>query len=221
MSKYFIAFLLFVLLSTGRAEAAQLTACTSGASSCTNDTTNNQGLVTAVSDPIVGARIYDLWIIQCNGVYAEAASTIGHQSRVNMCQAIAAGRIPNSTLVSLILSPAVQTQILQCQNASFSPAGGCMVDADVNLAIGAALTVTEAAATTTATQATVGAATLALASATGVVRGQSVFAAGVPPGTTVTYVNGTTIYLSSGITAALSATPIAFVMDTGLATRGW
>jgi hypothetical protein len=139
-----------------------------------------------------------------------------------MCYAIAAGHVPNPLLLSLVLglSPVVQTEILTCQGAS-PPFGGCLVDADVNTAIVLALTVKETAAATTATQATVGASTLAVASGTGIVRGQNVYAAGVLPGTTVTYVNGTTVYLSAATTAALSATPIAFVLDTGLPTRAW
>jgi hypothetical protein len=133
--------------------------------------------------------------------------------------AIVAGHIPNPALVALTLSPVVQTQILTCQGAA-PPFGGCMIDADVNTAIGAALTVTELSAATTATA---GATTdvLAVASATGIARGQNVYAAGVPPGTTVTFVSGTTVYISTVTTAALSATPIAFVLDTGLPTRSW
>jgi hypothetical protein len=139
-----------------------------------------------------------------------------------MCYAIAAGHLTNSQLIQLILglSPVVQTEILTCQGGA-PPFGGCLVDADANTAIVMALAVKETAATTTATQATVGASTLAVASATGIVRGQSVFAAGVPPGTTVTFVSGTTVYISAVTTAALSATPIAFVLDTGLPTRSW
>jgi hypothetical protein len=139
-----------------------------------------------------------------------------------MCYAIAAGHLSNSQLVQLVLSlsPVVQTQILTCQGQA-PPFGGCLVDADANVAIAAALAVKETAATTTATQATVGAGALTVASATGIVRGQTVFAAGVPPGTTVSFVNGTTVYISAPTNAALSSTPIAFVLDTGLPTRAW
>jgi hypothetical protein len=141
-----------------------------------------------------------------------------------MCYAIAAGHLTNPQLIQLVLglSPVVQTEILTCQGAA-PPFGGCLVDADVNAAIVLALAVKETAAATTATQATVGASTLVVASATGIVRGQSVFAAGVPPGTTVTFVNSSTstVYISAPTNAALSATPIAFVLDTGLPTRSW
>jgi hypothetical protein len=140
-----------------------------------------------------------------------------------MCYAIAAGHLSNPLLLSLVLglSPVVQTEILTCQGGA-PPFGGCLVDADVNSAIVLALTVKETAPTpTTATQTTVGSGALTVASATGIVRGQTVFAAGVPPGTTVTFVNGTTVYISAPTTASLSATPIAFVLDTGLPTRSW
>jgi hypothetical protein len=62
---------------------------------------------------------------------------------------------------------------------------------------------------------------LTVANATNVVRGETVFTAGVPPGTTVSFVNGTTVYISNPTNAALSSTPIAFVLDTGLPTRSW
>jgi hypothetical protein len=139
-----------------------------------------------------------------------------------MCYAIAAGHLTTSQLIQLVLSfsPTVQTEILTCQGTA-PPFGGCLVDADANAAIVLALTVKETAASTTANQATIGASTLAVANATGIVRGQTVFAAGVPPGATVTFVSGTTVYISAPTTAALSATPVAFVLDTGLPTRSW
>jgi hypothetical protein len=139
-----------------------------------------------------------------------------------MCYAIAAGHVPNPLLLSLVLglSPVVQTEILTCQGGA-PPFGGCLVDADVNTAILLALTVKETAPTPTTATAGVNTAALTVASATGIVRGSNVFAAGVPPGTTVTFVNGTTVYISAMTTAALSATPIAFVLDTGLPTRNW
>ena len=192
---------------------APLTACIPGATNCTNDTTNDAALVALTLDTAIGARIHNLWNAQCANIYAEASSSIGHVFRVAKCQAIARGAVPDSALVSLVLSSTVQTQALSCQ----PPVGGCIVDADVNTAIGAILTINEASASTTATAAS-GANAVTVASPTGIVRGQNVYAAGVPPGTTVVFVSGTTIYLSAVTSAALSATPIAFVLDTGWPT---
>lgn len=217
--------LLAIFLLPLPAGAAQLPACASNAASCANDTTNAQGLVVATGDFNVGARIFNLWNTNCNSVYAEATTQAGHMYRVNMCLAITAGHIPNATLVTMVLgiNSNVDTEILACQGPpsnNYQPAGGCMVDVDVNQAIATALAVTETTASTTATGAT-GSGTLTVASATGIVRGQSVYAAGVAPGATVAYVTGTTVYLSIPTTAALSSTPIAFVLDTGLPTRQW
>lgn len=219
-----ILFILISCLIANIAQAQQLPPCTTGQTTCTNDTTNSEGIVAAITDTVTGTRVFNLWNEQCESVYAEAASTTGHilpgnTGRVPMCLAIAAGHIPNPTLLSIIMNPTLQSEILGCKIQG--QAAGCLVDADVNFGIAAALAVTETAATTTATQATVGANTLTVADAAGIVRGQSVFAAGVPPGTTVHYISGTTIYLSAVTTAALSSTPVAFVLDTGLPTRAW
>jgi len=50
--------------------------------------------------------------------------------------------------------------------------------------------------------------------------GSSGFSGGVPARTTVAYVTGTTVYLTANLTAALSSTPIALTLFTGLPTRG-
>ena len=68
-----------------------------------------------------------------------------------------------------------------------------------------------ATATTTGTQATVGAKTIVVASATSLVVGQLVVGVGIQLGTTVTAISGTTITLSNGITAALSSTTVNFI----------
>lgn len=220
-----LAALLIGSLFAPRTEAAPPSGCPPQAQGCSADITNGQGLANAANDFLLGQHIFTLWNTQCNVVYNEDPTNpalVGHTYRLNMCYAIAAGHLTNPQLIQLVLglSPVVQTEILTCQGVA-PPFGGCLVDADVNTAIVLALTVKETAAATTATQATVGASTLAVASGTGIVRGQNVYAAGVSPGTTVTYVNGTTVYLSTVTTAALSATPIAFVLDTGLPTRAW
>jgi hypothetical protein len=222
--KFLILAALLIGLSL-RIEAAPQQNCKSQDSGCSADITNGQGLANAVGDSLLGQHIFTLWNAQCNVVYGEDPTNptlVGHTYRLNMCYAIAAGRLPNPLLVSLVLglSPVVQTEILTCQGGA-PPFGGCLVDADVSAAIVLALAVKETAATTTATQATVGSDALTVASATNVVRGQTVFAAGVPPGTTVTFVSAPTVYISAPTNAALSATPIAFVLDTGLPTRSW
>lgn len=280
----FLAAVLCFLAPAAWAQA--LTPCTTGQTTCDNDTLNAKGVTAALTETNpTGTRIFNLWNEQCESVYAEAATTTGHVYRVNMCLAIAAGHIPNATLLSIIMDSTLQSEILGCTVSG--QAAGCLVDADVNFGIAAALAVTETAAATTATQATVGANTLvvsgasftgsisgttltvsavssgtlavgnsvgggsvspgtavtALGTGTGgtgtytvnlsqtvssasltaspVVRGQSVYAAGVPPGAVVTYVSGTTVYLSLVTTAALSSTPVAFILDTGLPTRAW
>jgi hypothetical protein len=63
---------------------------------------------------------------------------------------------------------------------------------------------------TTATQATVGATTIVVASATGIVIGMFVEGAGIAANTTVTGISGTTITISLGTTAALSTTAVSF-----------
>ena len=75
-----------------------------------------------------------------------------------------------------------------------------------------------AVATTTATQATVGALTIVVVVGTSIAIGQLVVAAGVPSGAFVTSVNGTTIGISQGTTAALSATAVNFVAQVTLST---
>ena len=74
------------------------------------------------------------------------------------------------------------------------------------------------AVATTATQATVGAQTIVVAIGTSIAIGQLVVAAGVPSGAFVTSVNGTTIGISQGTTAALSATAVNFVAQVTLST---
>jgi hypothetical protein len=79
-----------------------------------------------------------------------------------------------------------------------------------------------AAATTTATQATVGASTIVVASATNIALGQVVIAVGIASGTQVTGISGTTISISQPTTAALSSTAVNFVTpvtaSTGIAS---
>jgi hypothetical protein len=220
-----LAALLSWSLFAPRIEAAPPAGCPAQAQGCSADVTNGQGLANAVEDFLLGQHILTLWNTQCSVVYGEDPTNpalIGHTYRLNMCYAIAAGHLTNPQLLQLVLglSPVVQTEILTCQGAA-PPFGGCLVDADVNSAIVLALTVKETASTPTTASAGANTDALTVASATGIVRGSNVFAAGVPPGTTVTFVNGTTVYISAVTTAALSATPVAFVLDTGLPTRAW
>ena len=63
---------------------------------------------------------------------------------------------------------------------------------------------------TTATQATVGATTIVVALATGIVIGYAVAGPGIAPGALVTGISGTTITISLGTTAALSTTTVIF-----------
>ena len=70
---------------------------------------------------------------------------------------------------------------------------------------------------TTATQSIVGATNVVVASGAGITAGMSVVGTGIAPGTTVINVNGTTINLSIGTTAALSTTPLSF--NAGLYAR--
>lgn len=68
--------------------------------------------------------------------------------------------------------------------------------------------------TTTATQASVGAYTIVVASATGILVGQGVVSVGyIPVGAFVTAVSGTTITISLPITAAMSSTSVTFGTD--------
>jgi hypothetical protein len=216
---------LLIGLFAPRVEAAPPSGCPPQAQGCSADVTNGQGLANAVNDSLLGVHILTLWNTQCNVVYGEDptnAAVIDHIDRLKMCYAIAAGHLTNPQLLQLVLglSPVVQTEILTCQGGA-PPFGGCLVDADVNTAIVAALTVKETAPTPTTATAGANTDALTVASATGIVRGSNVFAAGVPPGTTVTFVNGQTVYISNPTTAALSGTPVAFVLDTGLPTRSW
>jgi len=219
-----------LFLCVGQAYAAtQLTGCAAGVTNCPNDTTNDAGVLVATQDINVQGRIWFLFNIQCAGIYGEI-SPVGqaHAYRVGFCQSIAAGRVPRDTLVAAILNATTTGQIIAGQGPSpYTPVAGNLVDADVNTAIGAALTVTVSggtSASTTATQATVGASNISVASASGIITGMAVYAAGVPAGTVVIYVTGTTVYLSGVTTTALSSTPIAFVAPTiygGLAARAW
>jgi hypothetical protein len=86
---------------------------------------------------------------------------------------------------------------------------------------------TTAAATTTATQATVGALSIVVASDAGVQVGQSVVGVGIAPGTLVTgpatsssnpAVSSTTITISQPTTAVLSTTAVSFVVPVTLGT---
>lgn len=70
---------------------------------------------------------------------------------------------------------------------------------------------TQAAASTTATQATVGALTIVVISAASITVGQIVVGAGIAPGTYVTGIASTTVSLSQGTTAALSTTTVNFI----------
>lgn len=70
------------------------------------------------------------------------------------------------------------------------------------------------AISTTATQATVGALTLVVASATGLTVGMSVEGIGIQAATIVTSVVGTTIGISLGTLVALSASAVAFTSTT-------
>ena len=64
---------------------------------------------------------------------------------------------------------------------------------------------------TTATQATVGATTIVVASATGLIVGQEVISSGfITKGTLITGISGTTITISSGTLAAMSSTAVSF-----------
>lgn len=68
--------------------------------------------------------------------------------------------------------------------------------------------------TTTATQATPGSTTIIVTSATGISVGQSVEGAGIQANTLVTGVSGTTITISLGTLAAMSAVAVAFTSST-------
>ena len=76
-------------------------------------------------------------------------------------------------------------------------------------------------ASTTATQATIGSTTIVVASATGIVVGMSVEGIGIAAGTNVTGVNSTTITISLGTTAVLSASAVAFTQTLPQGVTGF
>jgi hypothetical protein len=230
MSRILLALSIVVLFlfaaPTGEPLAAQLTACTAGATTCGNDTANDAAIVNAINDPIFQARVWWLWLQQCNFIYSEATSTTGHAQRVSFCQAIASdtgpgntgNRVPMTMLVAAIINSTVESEILA---GSGSPAAGNVVDTDINTAIDSALTVSGTPVSTTATQATTGLNNFTVASATGIAAGMTVAGPGIPTGATVTEVSGTTVVISQGITAALATSPVSFATLSGLATRVW
>lgn len=211
---------LLLAASLGRADATALTACQPGVTDCSNDTTNAAIINAAINDTATQNRVWNLWNGQCQNIYSEAGSTPGHTYRVNFCQSIAAVHVPMTTLVSAIMNPTVQSEVLGA--SVYPPYAGNMVDADVNTAIDGALTVNTATAQTTATQTTVGSNNVAVASATGIFAGQQVSCPGCPNNAVVTFVSGTTVVLSGVTTASIPAsTPILFYLYTGLPTRAW
>lgn len=215
---------LALALWAATSHAAALTACTTGQTTCSNDTTNDALIVSAINDPVVQQRVWNLWNQQCAFIFSEATSTAGHNYRNNFCLAIAAGKVPLSLLVSSVMDSTVVGEVLAGSQPGPTPGGGQaagnMVDVDVNTAIDTVLTVGVSAANTTAT-ASSGSEALTVASATGVFAGQSAVCAGCAAGAQVAAVNGTTVYLTAPVTAALSATPINFTFASGLPTRSW
>lgn len=193
-------------------------ACGAGVTTCATDTTSDAAIVAAIRDPTVGLRVYELWLGQCLNIWSELASTTGHILRTNYCNQIAAGAVNRELLVAVIMSATVQSEVLGSCTIPVNILGnaaGCMVDADVITAIGTALTVTTSTASTTATAAT-GSTLLTVASATGIVAGQSVSGAGIPGAAVVLFVSGTSVAISAPTTAALSATPVLFTISAGL-----
>ena len=188
-----------------------LAACGAGSLTCSNDTTNQGLLRLAIVDPATQQRVLYLWLQQCQFIYSETATTAGHAQRVIYCQKIADGLVSPAQMVALIMNSTVSSQIL-----NGTPPAGNMVDADVNSAIGAAMTATVSggsagsAVSPTATAAS-GSQTLTVSSGSGIVVGQQVIGAGIPVGTSVIFVSGTTVYLNTATTAALSATPVTFI----------
>jgi hypothetical protein len=220
-----LVFLTFAAFLPPQAFAAP---CGTGVLNCTTDTVGDASIVAAIRDPTVGLRVFNLWLTQCASVWAEAVTTTGHAQRAAYCNKIVAGQVATQTLVALIMSSTVQSEVLSatCPTpAVLGNAAGCMVDADVNFAIAGALavsggtTLTTAStfsASTTATQSTVGSNVITVASASGIIQGMVVVGAGVPSAsatinpTTVLNISGTSVTLSQPITAALSATPVLF-----------
>jgi len=206
---------LLLIVAAAAAAAAGLPPCTAGATSCSSDTANATTVVATINDPTTQARFLLLWDSQCQGVYSEAGGTTGHQQRVNVCQAIAAGRFSGAQLVSLTLNSTLNNQIL-----AGAGVGGNLVDADIVTSIGAVLTVSDAAASTTATG-TAGQNYFTVASAAGIVKGATVSGVGVPYSATVLQVTGTTVLITQWLSAALAATPVNFDLLAGFPTRAW
>ena len=137
----FLAALLFPLIALAGPGAQ--TACTTGQTTCVNDSTNERNLVVVQTDPAVQRRIYLLFMGQCQNIYSELTSVNGHANRVTFCQSIAAQKVPWDMLVAAVLSasPTVTSQALCTQGTTND---GCMVDVDINTAIGSVMTVTGA-----------------------------------------------------------------------------
>jgi hypothetical protein len=211
-------------LAVSDAQAAALTACTAGSTTCSNDTVNDSLIVAAINDPVTQLRVWNIWNQQCDDIFSESASTTGHSYRVTFCLSVAAQKVPLALLVSEVMNSTTEPEVLAGTQpgpiAGGGQAAGNLVDADVVTAIGVALTVDAASAATTATAAS-GSETLTVASGTGIVIGASAYCAGCAAGTTVAAVSGTTVYLNQPVTAALSSTPIEFELFSGLPTRAW
>lgn len=208
--------LLFVVLASaalfGTASAAQLTPCGAGNTNCSNDTVNQAGVENnAYLDSPTQDRVYRLAIQQCLNVYSEAISgaiTLPiHQARSTFCGNIASGAVSKQSLIASIMNSTLTGELL----AGSGP-GGNMVDADINTAIDAMLTVSGGSTINTTGTAGANSQAVTVASATGINQGQSVSCAGCAAGTLVASApNGTTVMLSIPTTAALSSTPMAFV----------
>jgi hypothetical protein len=211
--------LLFPWLASA-AHATQLTACAAGSTTCGSDTTNDNALALAIGDPVFQSRVRWLWEQACLGVLGETGTTTGHIDRVAYCQRVLGNSIPDLDLVRMILAPTVVGEILAATSPA-NPAGNA-VDADINAAIATALTVTQATAQTTATQATAGVNYFSVPSLTGIIPGQYVFGPNIPSGARVlaTAVVGSTNYvaISADIAAALSSSPVVFSEFSGLST---
>jgi hypothetical protein len=207
---------LLALVVVGLPGLAYAAACTTGQTTCTTDTTQDAQLVTAINDPNVQQRIYLAYVQNCRSIFAEAVSTAGHIARITFCNSISAGKVDKGLLVSSIITTTTTPEILGCTGNN----AGCLVDVDVNSAIAGALTVTVSSASTTAT-ATSGTNSLTVASATGISEGMFAYAPGIPDGSIVRSVSGTTVVISNLATAALASTSILFESLAGLPTRVW
>ena len=120
-------------------------------------------------------------------IWSKPLSTVGSLLPYGYCNQVASGGVAKQTLVSLIINAITEPEILSTNCPAFAigtqgTAAGCLVDADVQNSIATLLQVTANAVVTTATQATVGSTFIVVASATGVVPGQNVYAAGIPAG---------------------------------------